>query len=294
VTPRDLQLAQLFRCIRWADVLILQGAPILGIAFSVGLITAAKLTALIFFCAASFLLVTHIFTFNDWAESVQAADSGGAATPLATREDIRPSIPLFFSFSLLAASMLLFLFLSPRLFLLAVVIAAFGIFYSHPSLNAKSMPIISTLLHFAGGLLYFLLGYALFSTLDLRSVLIGTFFGITFAAGHPIQEVRDFHEDRQVGARTNAIVFGPRPNFFAGVILFTVQYLYLFLLAWSGLIPRFLALLPIVFFPIHIWWTFLTLRRGLTSENVIRFQNRYRILYMLIGLVILVSLLLRR
>jgi 4-hydroxybenzoate polyprenyltransferase len=173
-----------------------------------------------------------------------------------------------------------------------VVIAAFGIFYSHPSLNAKSMPIISTVLHLVGGALYFLLGYALFSpALDLRGILIGGFFGVTFAAGHPIQEVRDFHEDRQVGATTNAIVFGPRPSFFAGLILFALQYAYLFVLAWSGFVPRVLALLPIVLFPIHIFWTVQTLRGGLGRESIARFQNRYRILYALIGLAMLLSIL---
>jgi 4-hydroxybenzoate polyprenyltransferase len=287
------QLTRLVRCIRWADVLILQGAPILGVAFSIGPFASVNLPALVLFCAGSFLLVTHIFTFNDWAESVQAADNTDSSSPVIRLEEIRPPILLSFSFSLLATSLVLFAFLSLRLFSLAVLIAASGIFYSHPSLNAKTMPIFSTLLHLAGESLYFLLGYALFSSIDLRGVLIGLFFGITFAAGHLVQEVRDFDEDRQFGARTNAIVFGPRRNFFAGAVLFTVQYLYLFGLAWSGLIPRLLVFLPIVFFPIHIIWTIQTLRRGLNSESITRFQNRYRILYVLIGLTMLLSALVR-
>jgi 4-hydroxybenzoate polyprenyltransferase len=155
------------------------------------------------------------------------------------------------------------------------------------------MPIVSTLLHFIGGLLHFLLGYALFSAIDRSGVLIGLFFGLSFAAGHPIQEMRDLDEDRRLGARTNAIVFGSRTSLFAGVILFTLQYLYLFLLAWSGLIPRFLAVLPIVFYPIHVFWLMLTLRSGLTSENITRFQNRYRVLYALIGLAMLIGFALR-
>jgi 4-hydroxybenzoate polyprenyltransferase len=287
----QLQLARLLRCIRWADVLILEGTPILGVAFSLGPITAAKLTMSIFFGAASLLLLTHIFTFNDWADSAHIGFDSSATKSSFRCANIPSQVLLSFSLSILAASLLLLLFISARLFLLGGSIAALGIFYSHPSFNAKSMPIVSTLLHFAGGMLHFLLGYALFSAIDLRGVLVGMFFGVTFAAGHPIQEVRDFHEDQRMAATTNAIVFGPRPSFFVGVILFAVQYLYLFFLAWSGFIPRFLAILPIVFSPIHLLWTIFTLRDGLDSESITRFQNRYRILYALIGVAMLAAFL---
>jgi hypothetical protein len=85
-------------------------------------------------------------------------------------------------------------------------------------------------------------------------------------------------------------VFGQFPSFVAGLILFTTQYLYLLWLAWSGLVPRFISVLPIVCFPIHIWWGVQAFRRGLTSETLTQFENRYRILYAIIGLVILLSI----
>lgn len=275
---------------RWVDVLVLQGAPTLGVVFSIDAITATQLLAAAIFGAGSFLLVTHIFTFNDWADSVQAGSGSGPMRSPAEHPNIRPQQLLLLSLSTLVASLLLFLFLSPRLFFLAAAIAALGIFYSHPLLSAKSMPIVSTLLHLVGGLLHFLLGYALFSAIDLRGILIGLFFGLTFAAGHPVQEARDLVEDRHVGAKTNAVVFGQLPSFVASLILFTAQYLYLFWLAWSGLVPRFLTAFPIILYPVQIWWAVLALRSGLTSENITRFQNRYRILYAIIGLAMLLSI----
>src|SRR5438128_2685135 len=283
------QLARLFRSIRWADVLILEGVPTLGLAFAIGPITAGKLTASIFFGIASFLLLAHIFTLNDWADFSRGIHHSNRAMLQLESSNIAPRLLLIFSYLLLAASFLSFLFLPASCLLFAFVIAALGVFYSHPSLNAKSIPIVSTFLHLVGGLLHFLLGYTLFSAIDRRGVLIGLFFGITFAAGHPVQEVRDFDEDRRVGAGTNAVVFGPRPSFFAGVILFTVQYVYLFVLGWSGLVLPWVAFLPIAFYPIHILWSVLALRSGLTHESITRFQNRYRILYALIGLALLLS-----
>lgn len=282
---RNSQLARFFRAIRWADVLVLQGAPILGVAFSSPKAVAAMPVTAAVFAAASLLLMMHVFAFNDWADSRQREHHG--APP--SREHMEPTVLLSFSLSLLVASLTLFLLLSPRLFSLAALIAALGIFYSHPSLNAKSMPIVSTLLHLVGGEFHFLLGYALFLPIDGRGVLIGLFFGLTFAAGHPVQEARDVLEDRHVGAKTNAVVFGQRPSFAASMVLFTVQYLYLFWLAWSELIPRFLAALPIIFYPAHIAWAVSTVRRGLTTENITQFQSRYRLLYAIIGLALLLS-----
>ena len=210
-----------------------------------------------------------------------------------------PSMPallwvLVFSALCLVVGLLLLAFLGTRLFVLGITVAALGILYSHPRLNAKSMPILSTLLHLLGGFLHFVFGYVLFSPIDLRGVLIGLFFGVTFAAGHPVQEVRDFHEDREVGAKTNAIVFGTRPNFFAGLILFAIQYAYLFMLAFCKVVPNFLALLAVICFLVHAFWSIAALRSGLTSESISRFQNRYRMLYALLGLAMLASALTRQ
>ncbi|MFN3477168.1 MAG: hypothetical protein ACK4Z6_06400, partial [Candidatus Methylomirabilales bacterium] len=54
-------------CIRYKDVLVLQGSPLMGVAFTLGEVTLEKLFSLLLFSLASFLLVAHIFCFNDWA-----------------------------------------------------------------------------------------------------------------------------------------------------------------------------------------------------------------------------------
>ena len=287
-------MGRLSRCIRWTDVLILEGTPVLGVAFSFGLTTAPNLTRIILFLAAAFLLLVHIFTLNDWADFQHSKADTSARTIEVPCEAVSPQLLLVFSALCLVVGLLLLAFLGTRLFVLGITVAALGILYSHPRLNAKSMPILSTLLHLLGGFLHFLFGYVLFSPIDLRGVLIGLFFGVTFAAGHPVQEVRDFHEDREVGAKTNAIVFGARPNFFAGLILFAIQYAYLFMLAFGKVVPNFLALLAIICFLVHAFWSIAALRSGLTSESISRFQNRYRMLYALLGLAMLAAALTRQ
>ena len=288
---RVSQLPSLFRCIRWGDVAVLEGVPILGVVLSAGGAATAESTKLVLFGFASFLLLAHVFTLNDWADFTRGVHHSSRAMLQLEQRNIGPRQLLMFSFLLLVASTALFVFLSWRCLFLAAAVALLGIFYSHPSLNAKSMPVISTALHFLGGTLDFLLGYALFLPVDLRGVLIGLFFGIAFAAGHPIQEVRDLQEDRRAGARTNAIVFGPKASFLAGIVLFSVQYVYLFALAWCALLPRPLAILPVIFYPMQLVWSGQTIRNGLTSENIVRLQSRYRIIYAFIGFGMLLAVL---
>ena len=283
------QLGALFRCIRWADVITLEGVPILGLLFSGGGISAGRLPLLICFAFACFFLLAQVFTLNDWADFTRGVHHGNRAMLQLESRNVSPRTFSIFSLLLLAIGLITFLFLSGRCFVLALAVSALGIFYSHPSLNAKSMPIVSTVVHLVGGTLHFLLGYGLPSQIDRRGILIGLFFGITFAAGHPIQEVRDMIKDREVGATTNAVVFGQFPSFVASLVLFTAQYAYLYWLAWSGLLPGFPIALPLVAYPIQLWWAISAYRGGLSAQSIEQFEIRYRVLYAIIGLAMLVS-----
>src|SRR5260370_254940 len=97
---------------------------------------------------------------------------------------------------------------------------------------------LSSLPHLIGGMFHFLLGYAVFTSIDYRAVFIAVFFALTFAAGHLNHEVRDFELDRKNNARTNAVAFGKRATFIAGLIVFSCAYLCLFFLGWFRFIPR--------------------------------------------------------
>ena len=242
------------------------------------------------FGVGSLLLMIHVFTFNDWADFTRGVHHSNSAMLQLESRNISPRLLLMFSLISLFVSLGFFSSLSLWCGLISAGIAGLDVCYSHPAINLKSVPVVSTLVHFTGGLVYFLLGYSLFTAVDPGGVLIGLFFGLTLAAGHPIQEARDFDEDRRVEAKTNAIVFGRNASFLAGLVFFTGQYACLFAVAWANLIPRFLAVLPVICWPVHVWWWLGTFRSGLTPQNISRFQLRYRILYVAMGLAILLSL----
>jgi 4-hydroxybenzoate polyprenyltransferase len=266
----------LLRHIRFDEVFVLQGTPLMGAAFAIGTITAANLETLAIFLIGSFLLVAHVFTLNDWADIAHGLK---APDPLVS------SLRLFwFSIFLLIASLLVFTLISSRVVMLGAIVAVLGFFYSHPKLNFKGTPIASSVPHLVGGVFHFLLGYAVFMPIDQRGIFIALFFGLTFAAGHLNHEVRDFELDQKNNARTNAVAFGKPATFLSGLVVFTGAYLCLFLLGWFRLVPRPLSFIAIVFYSLHLSWSVRALRGQLEPAIIDRFQTQYRSLYALIGI----------
>ena len=266
----------------------------LGAAFSVHAFTPETVVRGIVFTLASMLLVAHVFSLNDWAGiALDANDPNKSADVFVTRGLARRDVAVL-SLGMLVASLLVLALLARQTLLLGVAIAALGAVYSLPALNAKGIPVVSSLPHLIGGALHFLLGYSLFAAIDGRGLLIGLFFGLTFTAGHLNQEVRDYEGDRLNGIRTNAVAFGKTAAFAAGFVLFTLAYADLFVLAYVGIVPPALAVLPSVLYPLHVFWSVTTWRAGLSFENISRFQNRYRMLYAVIGIAMLAFLFVRR
>jgi 4-hydroxybenzoate polyprenyltransferase len=172
---------------------------------------------------------------------------------------------------------------------LALAIAILSALYSLPLFNWKSRPLLNSATHLAGGILHFLLGYSVGRAADQRGVAIATFFALIFAAGHLTQEIRDHQGDAVSAIRTNAVIFGQRRTFAASLVLFTLAQVLFLTLALRGILPRSLAAV-VVLYPIQLWWSFQTLRDGLTFASVCRLQARYRVLYAVIGLAMVAAL----
>lgn len=291
--PPRLPLVAYLSCIRYPDVIVLQGSPLLGAAFALDNISAETAVAGAVFAVASFLLVAHIWTFNDWAGIAADLNDPNRSDSVFSTKGVSSRGLLLFSLSLLLASLALFAVLPHRTLLIAGIIAALGVLYSHPALHAKSVPVVSSLPHLLGGCLHFLLGYSLFDAIDRRGVLIALFFALTFTAGHLTQEVRDHEGDRLNRLATNAVFFGKRRAFLAGLTLFALAYADLVLLAWLGVVPAALGVLPLLLFPVHLAWSLRALRGDLGFESVSRLQRGYRVLYALIGLAMVAALVFR-
>ncbi len=175
---------------------------------------------------------------------------------------------------------------------LTLAIAGLSALYSLHRYPAKGVPVLGSLLHLAGGVLHFHLGYSLFRAFGERSLTLSAFFALTFTAGHLTQEVRDYDADLSNGIRTNAVAFGRKGAFLAGLALFTLADALLVVLAACEVVPRVLALVAALL-PLHFTWSRQTLRGGLTFEGVCRLRRRYRRLYAVLGGLMLLATLAR-
>ena len=274
---------------RAPEIIALQGSPLLGFVLAVHHPTAASARPLIMLVVANLCLVAHIFLINDWADS---------NTDLADPNKVERLFPAtFVSRNDIAGLMIVLLLLSLFLFsqlgavplCLAIAIAALSALYSLPPFHWKARPILSSVLHLVGGAFHFLLGYSVASVINDRAVVTAIFFGLTFAAGHLTQELRDYQGDARSEIRTNAVIFGQLRTFVASLVLFTLAHALLCYLALHGTLPRPLAIL-IVLYPLQLHWSLTTLADGLTYASICRLQARYRAMYAIIGLVMFVNL----
>ena len=276
-------------CLRLQEILVLQGSPLLGAVFAIRHPTAANLGPLAILTVANVLLMAHIFMLNDWSGlTTDLADPNKAAGVFTARGVGRKEIGGLTA-GLLALSLLLFSRLGLSTLCLSLAIAILSALYSLPRFNWKGRPLLSSAAHLAGGVLHFLLGYSLGSAIDGRGLAIASFFALTFAAGHLTQELRDHQGDVLNAIRTNAVAFGQRRTFAASLAFFTLAHALLLLLAHQGTLPPLLAAL-VALYPIHLYWSLKTLAAGLTYASIRRLQARYRALYAIVGLAMVVAL----
>lgn len=270
----------ILRSLRYKDVFIFEAPALVGLAFSIPGLTPATAAKTLLFFLACFLLMAQIFYFNDWSDSTSDSKVAEKIQEMHIKQGIPRQDMLVLSTVSGVASLCAFALFSNSLFIIALSILVLGVMYSfpHPRLKGKGIPLLSSGLHIAGAVLTFLLGYAAFSVIDPRGLLISGYFAFLLTAGHLIQEVQDHAGDQSTYISTNAVRFGPTVIFVSAFGLFTGSFAYLFGLANAGLIPSILKYL-VLFFPIFGGLGIRAFRAGINYEEMQRFRSQYRILF---------------
>ena len=283
-------LRRLLACIRFDEVLVLQGAPLFGACFAMRDVAPSVLATLAVLVAANTCLVAHVFVLNDWSgiDNDQMDPNRCSRTFLATGANAAEVGAL--AVGLLAMALLLCLALGTAALLIAAAIAVLSALYSLPWLNGKGIPVFNSSLHLAGGTLHFLFGYAAIGPVSWQGVAIGGYFGLVFMAGHLTHEARDHDGDALAAMRTNAVTFGRKAAVLASFAGFTLAYIALAILAFADIVPRVLAFCAL-FYPLHLFAVIQAFRAGLGFDSLRRLQGRYRRIHAAIGLLMLLALL---
>jgi 4-hydroxybenzoate polyprenyltransferase len=275
--------------IRLHDILVLQGPPLFGAAFALMRFHASDVVPLVTLLAGNLFLMTHVFMVNDWAGLESDLADPNKASAVFTARGIATRELAMIGAALFLVSLVLFSFLGETTAAIAVGIAALSGLYSLPPFHLRGRPLLNSATHLCGGILHFLLGYSIAHAIDARGVTIALYFALIFVAGHLTQEVRDHAGDAISGIGTNAVTFGARRTFVASILLFASAHAIFLFLAYRSMIPRPLAA-TVVLFALQLYWSFATMRDGLTYATVSRLQSRYRVLYAIIGLCIVAAL----
>lgn len=290
--PVERRIARAWRllctCVRFDEVLVLQGPPLLGALLSMGRPRLDMLPTLALFAVGSCCLVAHVFMLNDWAGMNEDGRDPNRAYGVFAAEGVTRRTMGCLSFVSLLLTVLLLRPLGARTLAITLAIAGLSALYSVHPYPAKGVPVLGSFLHLTGGVLHFHLGYTLFGTFGGRSLALSTFFALTFVAGHLTQEVRDYDADLSNGIRTNAVRFGRTAAFVAGLALFALAGALLVAMAVCGVVPRALVFAA-PFFLLHLGWSVQTLRAGLRFESIRRLRRRYRRLYIVIGVLMLAA-----
>lgn len=283
---------RLLSCIRFDEVLVLQGTPLLGAVFAMSQLTNQSVMALVLLAAGNAFLVAHVFLLNDWAGVHQDLRDPARSAGVFLNRGVRRHEVAGLLLLLLLLGLMAFSRLGPATLGLGLMIAVASALYSVPHVYMKGVPLVSSALHLVSGVLHFLLGYSVFRSPDIHGLQIALFFAVIFSAGHLTQEVRDREADLGNGIHTNAVKFGKKRVFIVSFALFTFADALLILLALSGAVPQGLALVVAAIYPLHLHWTLQAMREGLPFQSVRRLQIRYRALYAGMGAVMIMSVLL--
>ncbi len=288
VVQQHARIVSYFLATRAPEVLVLQASPILGCWLAGAQLNRSTILPLGLLLLGSFALTAHIFLFNDLVESENDARDARRAEMVFPRQGIGRVEVIRILITLFVIAFAAFTALGSLTLLFGSAIALLGLLYSSSSTFGKRAPVMGSVNHFLGGALHFLLGYTAFHAMDKNGLLISLFFGLVFAGGHLNQEVRDFHTDRLNGIRTNAVVFGRRETFYASIFTFSAAYLIASGLAAYGVLPK-LLLGSLALWAVHIIWSLQALRRGFGLETTLWIQRRYRFLFAIIGVMILIA-----
>jgi 4-hydroxybenzoate polyprenyltransferase and related prenyltransferases len=273
------QLSAFIKSARFAEVSILLGFPMIGLFFAFK--SADQLISLpvFLFTAAIFSLFTSIYAFNGLA----GIETDFHNSRLSDLKGKKTSFIITLAVSL-ALSFILFFLIKPALALFAALSFLLWCVYSFPKKGFKYRPVLGTLIHFAGQIIHFLMGYAVLAPIDEGSAAVAVYFALLFSAGHINHELIDHDADDKAGIRTGAVCFGVQTWEKVSFALFLLAALYISALS---LLKKELLVICFPFIIagiIHIIFKICTFKKPSGQTKFLSERSFYRILYFAAGI----------
>lgn len=280
------------RVIRAKDSFVILGGPLLGVLFALNSINYGVFLKVVLFMIAVLFGVGHIFTLNDWlGYTFDKYNPKKINSPLVSGQ---VSLTQVRKLSLILGFMglsLLFI-ISFKVFIIAVLIILNVVCLEHPRILLKGVPLVDTVVNAFGGAFVFLLGYSLFSSFDMRGILIALYFAFLVSGGYLNHAIVDYETDMRFNINTFAVRFGKEKALIASFATFTLSNIYFCLLGFLRIIPRHFCMIVIIIYLFYLYLFFSLHKKGLRFNNLHNFINKYRKLYAFTGMYMAVYLVL--
>ncbi|MGB3340174.1 MAG: UbiA family prenyltransferase [bacterium] len=177
------KLICLIRSIRWFEIAVRTGAPVMAILIVSPEINLATATRIIHSFVAFFFLWAHGYAFNEWGGyDFDKNDTSKAKTPLLAGHIAHREL-LTLSIVFAVISIIMYSLLDIKFLLIVIFDIIMGFAYVHPRILLKNIPIASFIILFVVSINDFLLGWLIFSPDISRGLLIGIYFGILGITG---------------------------------------------------------------------------------------------------------------
>lgn len=283
-------LKSLFSSVRYQEAIIFQTPTLMGLVVFLPGISFRHAGVAMLAGLGSFLVMASIFAVNDWADINLDSRNTLKRKDTFLEKGIEPKHMLALAIFLAAGGITLFATLSNLHVVTAFFAILFGLAYSVPvsGVRGKSVPVVSSLLHFGGTLLAFMLGALTFMPFDWRALLVASHPGVLISAGHLVHEVEDYEQDRLARCQTNAVRFGRFPVFIVALLLFGFSFLLLYWLIEEGFFPGVIKYTSILYL-LYAALAIQAYRAGLTRDSVRRLRKQYRVLFAVVILAMLIG-----
>ena len=288
------RISSYLRSIRWFEISLRMGEPTVALLLTIPVVNSKNILSAVIGLVGFFFCWAHGYTLNEWGgyES-DRLDPRKSSRPIITGSVTRIEL-LTLSIVLAVISVVIFFLLKPILSLIVVFDIIIGVIYCHPRILGKTFPFFSLFALFIVSVNDFLLGWLIFSNSILSGITIGVLFGLLGLSGISYHEAGDYEYDRREEIMTNAVRYGQKVIFIAGFFFYILAVFYIVYLSIIGLLPNLLYPVFLITFPIYTYFFLMALRTGLDTDSIHNFIRRYRYIYVIIGIYMVVALAISR
>ncbi|MEZ5002400.1 MAG: UbiA family prenyltransferase [Chitinophagales bacterium] len=223
-----------FKITRLKEIFLMTGFSMIGVFFTPDFEFDLLLIFALFFQVVLFVIA--VYCLNSYADYEEDKESLRLKDVSQISKHTYFILMVFFVVLFLSVGVLL----NINIALFSFTAFLFWCTYYLPPLRLKSTFLLGTLIHFVCGIIHFHVGYSLFNTISLHSLIYSIYFALLLSLGHFNHELIDYEDDLKNSTITTAVRIGQSNTLKIRRLLLIVAILYLSLAFYTKYIDEWI------------------------------------------------------